>query len=93
MVMRAGIGDDIRLRTTDYWLRIKERGMLQHELLGVVEQDGDGYFGHCDELGTSSWGRTVDEAFANLQAATWRYLEQQGVTAAHDEEAARGSVD
>ena len=43
-----------------------------------MEQDGEGYVGHCDEVGTTSFGRTVEEAFANLRVATWRQLERQG---------------
>jgi len=54
--------------------------MVLHELRGVVEEDGDGYIGHCDEVGTSSRGRTVEEAFANLRAATWDYLDQQAAS-------------
>ena len=46
--------------------------------LGVVTKDGDRYVGTCDELGTSSVGQTVAEAFANLRLATWRLLEAQG---------------
>ncbi len=51
---------------------------MQRVPIGVVEQDGDGYVGHCDEVGVTSFGRTVAEAFANLQAATWRQIERQG---------------
>ncbi len=47
------------------------------DLRGVVEQDGDGYVGTCYEVGICSRGRTVEEAFANLRMATWRYLESQ----------------
>ncbi len=54
--------------------------MEQHELLGVVERDGDGFVGHCDEVGTTSRGRTVEEAFDNLRAATWDYLDQQAAS-------------
>ena len=51
---------------------------MQRFPVGVVEQDGDGYVGHCDEVGVTSFGRTVAEAFANLQAATWRQIEREG---------------
>lgn len=51
--------------------------MVLQGLRGVVERDGDGYVGRCDEVGTISWGRTIEEAFDNLRAATWRALEQQ----------------
>lgn len=47
---------------------------MQHELVGVVERDGDGYVGHCDEVGTTSYGHTVEQAFANLREVTWGQL-------------------
>jgi predicted RNase H-like HicB family nuclease len=50
---------------------------MQRFPLGVVAQDGDGYVGTCDEVGTTSFGRTVEEAFANLRVATWQHLERQ----------------
>ena len=49
--------------------------------VGVVTKDGDGYVGTCDEVGTTSFGHTVAEAFASLREATWRQLEVQGVVA------------
>ncbi len=56
-------------------------GDMQHFPIGVVQKDGDGYIGCCDEVGTTSVGRTVDEAFANLRLATWHALELQGAAA------------
>jgi hypothetical protein len=53
-------------------------GAMQRLPVGVVEQDGDGYVGRCDEVGVTSVGRTVAEAFANLRTATWRQIERQG---------------
>lgn len=53
---------------------------MSHELLGVVERDGDGYVGTCDEVGTRSYGHTVEQAFENLREATWSRLEQQQET-------------
>ena len=46
--------------------------------IGVVERHGDGYVGSCFEVGTSSFGRSVEEAFANLRAETWSQLDRDG---------------
>lgn len=35
-------------------------------LTGVVEKEGDQFVAYCRELGTSSCGDTIDEAFKNL---------------------------
>jgi predicted RNase H-like HicB family nuclease len=35
-------------------------------LTGIVEKEGSQYVSNCRELGTSSCGDTVDEAFENL---------------------------
>ncbi|HSH82293.1 MAG TPA: hypothetical protein VLA19_27515 [Herpetosiphonaceae bacterium] len=56
-------------------------GDMQHFPVGVVQKDGDGYIGTCDEVGTCSFGRTVEEAFSKLRTATWQRLEAQGVVA------------
>ncbi len=61
------------------WLGRREDRSMGRIPVGVVERAVDGYIGTCCEAGTSSFGRTVEEAFANLREATWRQLEQQGV--------------
>jgi hypothetical protein len=63
--------------------------MKLREPQGVVERDGDGYVGHCYEVGTSSWGRTVEEAFHNLRIVTWRHLERQATAGAATNEQER----
>ena len=63
--------------------------MVQHGLLGVVERDGDGYVGRCEEIGATSRGETVEEAFANLRVATWRLVEQQAAREAQNEQRER----
>ena len=45
--------------------------------VGVVMKEGDRYVGSCDEVGATSVGHTVAEAFANLHEATWRRLTAQ----------------
>jgi predicted RNase H-like HicB family nuclease len=60
-----------------------EQGMLSYPQ-GVVEKEGDCYVGHCHEVGTVSYGRTVEEAFANLREVTWQYLERQQVGGTRD---------
>lgn len=45
--------------------------------VGVVVQDGDHFVGICEEVGTTSVGQTVAEAFANLRTATWKRLAAQ----------------
>lgn len=50
---------------------------MQRYPQGVVEREGERYVGHCYELGTECYGRTVEEAFANLRRATWKQLERQ----------------
>ena len=51
-------------------------GEMQRFPVGVVQKDGDTYIGCCDEVGTTSVGRTVEEAFSNLRMATWRELQR-----------------
>jgi len=36
---------------------------------GIVEREGNQFVSHCRELGTSSCGDTVEEAFRNLEDA------------------------
>ena len=62
--------------------------MALREPRGIVERDGDSYVGNCYEVGTSSRGRTVEEAFNNLRIVTWRLLERQAAhsTAASEQE-------
>jgi hypothetical protein len=50
---------------------------MGRELVGVVEQDGDGYVGNCYELGITCYGSTVDETFAKLREASWLYLNER----------------
>lgn len=44
-------------------------------LTGVVEEEGDQFVSYCRELGTSSCGDTVDEAFVNLGDAIGVHLD------------------
>ena len=62
--------------------------MALREPRGIVERDGDSYVGNCYEVGTSSRGRTVEEAFNNLRIVTWRLLERQAAdgTATNEQE-------
>ena len=45
------------------------------QLTGVVEQEGEQYVSKCLELGTSSCGDTVGEAFRNLEEAISVHLD------------------
>ncbi len=43
-------------------------------LTGIVEEEDGQFVSTCCELGTSSCGDTVQEAFANLEEAIWVHL-------------------
>ena len=45
------------------------------QLTGVVEQEGEQYVSTCLELGTSSCGDTIEEAFSNLEEAISVHLD------------------
>ena len=45
------------------------------QLTGVVEQEGEQYVSMCLELGTSSCGDTIEEAFYNLEEAISVHLD------------------
>ena len=44
---------------------------------GVVERVNNVYVGYCYEVGTSAQGTTLEEAFANLNSATWKALQEK----------------
>ena len=41
----------------------------------VLHKEDDVYVADCPEVGTSSYGETIEEALANLKEATELYLE------------------
>lgn len=41
----------------------------------VLHKEGKWYVAHCEEIGTVSQGKTVEEAIKNLKEATELYLE------------------
>ena len=45
-------------------------------LTGIVNKEGSQFVSHCTELGTSSRGDTVEEAFQNLNDAVMVQLNQ-----------------
>ena len=45
-------------------------------LTGVVTKEGSQFVSHCTELGTSSSGDTVEEAFQNLKDAVLAHLNE-----------------
>ena len=45
-------------------------------LTAVISKEEDVYVATCPEVGTTSQGRTVEEALANLREATELYLEE-----------------
>jgi hypothetical protein len=49
---------------------------------GIVERVNNVYVGHCYEVGSSAEGTTLEEAFANLNDATWKVLQENGGRAA-----------
>lgn len=50
--------------------------MTVHAFTAIVHQEGDVYVADCPEVGTSSYGETIEEAIANLKEATELYLEE-----------------
>ena len=42
----------------------------------VLHKEGEFYVAECPEVGSVSQGKTVEEAVANLKAATELYLEE-----------------
>lgn len=49
--------------------------MIVRAFTAVVHQEDDVYVADCPEVGTSSYGNTIEEAIANLKEATELYLE------------------
>jgi predicted RNase H-like HicB family nuclease len=45
-------------------------------LTAVIHKEEDMYIAKCPEIGTTSQGKTVEEALANLKEATELYLEE-----------------
>lgn len=45
-------------------------------LTAVLHKEEDMYVAECPEVGTSSQGKTVEEAVLNLREATELYLEE-----------------
>ena len=50
------------------------------KLSAVIHKEGDWYIATNPETGTTTQGRTFDEALANLQEATELYLEEKQLT-------------
>jgi len=42
----------------------------------ILQKEEDMYVARCPEVGTTSQGRTIEEALANLKEATELYLEE-----------------
>ncbi len=42
----------------------------------ILHREEDMYVAECPEIGTTSQGKTIDEALANLKEATELYLEE-----------------
>ena len=42
----------------------------------IIQKEEDMYVAECAEIGTTSQGKTVEEAIANLKEATELYLEE-----------------
>ncbi len=49
--------------------------MIVRAFTAVVHQEDEVYVADCPEVGTSSYGDTIEEAIANLKEATELYLE------------------
>jgi predicted RNase H-like HicB family nuclease len=45
-------------------------------LTAVIHKEEDMYVAKCPEIGTTSQGKTVEQALANLKEATELYLEE-----------------
>jgi predicted RNase H-like HicB family nuclease len=50
--------------------------MAAYTFAAVLHKEGDLYIADCPEVGTVSQGKTVEEAIANLKAATELYMEE-----------------
>jgi predicted RNase H-like HicB family nuclease len=61
--------------------------MVDGELRGVVEREGDVYVARCWDVGTECHGETIEEAFANLREVTWEYLARHPMPTQHDGQA------
>jgi predicted RNase H-like HicB family nuclease len=46
------------------------------QLTAVLHKEGDGFVAYCPEVGTTSQGKSVEDAIANLKEATELYLEE-----------------
>ena len=45
-------------------------------LTAIIQKEDDMYIAKCPEVGTTSQGKTVEEAIVNLKEATELYLEE-----------------
>ncbi len=50
--------------------------MTKQSFTAIVYREDDVYVAECPEVGTSSYGDTIEEALANLKEATELYLEE-----------------
>ena len=50
--------------------------MFNMELTAVIKKEEDFFVSTCPEIGTTSQGRTIEEALTNLKEATELYLEE-----------------
>jgi predicted RNase H-like HicB family nuclease len=50
--------------------------MTVQTFTAIVYEEDDVYVAECPEVGTSSYGDTIEEALANLKEATELYLEE-----------------
>ena len=46
-----------------------------HNVIALIEREGDGYIALCPELDVASQGRSIEEARINLQEAVELFLE------------------
>lgn len=50
--------------------------MVKRTFTAVLHKEDDLYVAECNEIGTVSQGKSIDEAIANLTEATELYLEE-----------------
>ncbi len=50
--------------------------MTRQTFTAIVYKEDDVYIAECPEVGTSSYGNTIEEALANLKEVTELYLEE-----------------
>jgi predicted RNase H-like HicB family nuclease len=50
--------------------------MIVRAFTAVVYQEDEVYVSECPEVGTASYGSTIEEAIENLKEATELYLEE-----------------